>query len=158
MTRSVTWTSPTSCNHSARSVEQTLLVVGSYVRTQTAYERYLPISMAEKDKNLKCTQDGNIGIFRDYIRRVHFMRERTRRRRRRDFAPDLVAQQTGEAWVITPEIDHTKLTQKDGADYLIGFVGDRLATSPGRSDVPSLSMVARDGAGTVPFSPSRCAS
>ena len=78
--------------------------------------------MAEKDKDLKCSWDGDIATFPDYIRRVRLVFERTRRRRRKHLGPDLVAQLTGRAWVITQEIDHSLLTQKDGAHYLIRFL------------------------------------
>ena len=86
--------------------------------------------MAEREKDLKCAWDGDISTFQDYVRRVRLVFERTRRRRRKHLGPDLVAQLTGRAWVITQEIDHTKLTQRDGARYLIEFLEEKLARVP----------------------------
>ena len=86
--------------------------------------------MGDKDKDLRCGWDGDISTFPDYVRRVRLIFEKTRRRRRKHLGPDLVAQLTGRAWVITQEIDHTKLTQDDGARYLVDFLEEKLARVP----------------------------
>ena len=86
--------------------------------------------MGDKDKDFRCGWDGDISTFPDYVRRVRLIFEKTRRRRRKHLGPDLVAQLTGRAWVITQEIDHTKLTQPDGARYLVDFLEEKLARVP----------------------------
>ena len=87
-------------------------------------------TMAEKDERFRCAWDGDITTFQDYVRKVRLAFEKTRRRRRRLLGPDLVSQLTGRAWVITQEIDHGRLTQPDGARYLVEFLEDKLARVP----------------------------
>ena len=67
--------------------------------------------------------DGDIATFPDYVRKVRLAFEKTRRHRRRLLGPDLVGQLTGRAWVIT----HERLTQPDGAGYLMEFLEEKLA-------------------------------
>ena len=86
--------------------------------------------MSEKDRDLKCSWDGDITTFPDYVRRVRLAFEKTRRRRRKQLGPDLVSQLTGRAWVITQEIDHQRLVQADGARYLVDYLEERLARVP----------------------------
>ena len=62
--------------------------------------------------------------------------ERTARRKRRQIGPSVVAQLKDKAWTITQEIDHHKLTRRDGAVYLLEFLRDRL----GRSPVPDVGI------------------
>eukprot|EP00435_Cladocopium_sp_Y103_P026888 s2772_g6.t1 len=86
--------------------------------------------MSEKDTAVRCSWDGDISTFPDYVRRVRLVFEKTRRRRRKHLGPELVAQLTGKAWVITQEVDHARLTQKDGAKYLIEFLEMKLGRIP----------------------------
>ena len=87
-------------------------------------------NMAEKEKEVRCSWDGDISTFQDYVRRVRLAYERTRRRRRRHLGPELVSQLTGRAWTITQEIDHQKLVRDDGAKYLVEYLEERLARVP----------------------------
>ena len=66
--------------------------------------------------------------------------EKTRRRRRKLLGPELVTLLSGRAWVITQEIDHLRLTQSDGAHYLIKFLEEKL----GRTPVPAAGSYAEE--------------
>eukprot|EP00435_Cladocopium_sp_Y103_P048288 s2970_g14.t1 len=86
--------------------------------------------MSEKDATVKCSWDGDISTFPAYVRKVRVVFEKTRRRRRKHLGPELVAQLTGKAWTITQEVDHARLTAKDGARYLIEFLETKLGRIP----------------------------
>ena len=86
--------------------------------------------MAEKEKDLRCSWDGDLATFPDYVRRVRLAFEKTRRRKRKHLGPELVGQLSGRAWTITQEIDHQRLVQNDGAKYLVEYLEDRLARVP----------------------------
>ena len=123
-------------NHSVR-LEVSLVACGAGLPAD-------PLSsiMADKERDMmsRCTWDGDIHTFQDYIRRVRLMYEKTRRRRRKLLGPELVTQLSGRAWVITQEIDHLRLTQSDGAHYLIKFLEEKL----GRTPVPAAGSYAEE--------------
>ena len=99
--------------------------------------------MADREKDgvtYKCAWDGDIHTFQDYIRRVRLAFERTRRRRRRQLGAELVSQLSGRAWIITQEIDHSRLIQEDGAQYLIEYLEMKL----GRTPVPAAGTFAEE--------------
>ena len=99
--------------------------------------------MGDREKDgvtYKCAWDGDIHTFQDYIRRVRLAFERTRRRRRRQLGAELVSQLSGRAWIITQEIDHSRLIQEDGAQYLIEYLEMKL----GRTPVPAAGTFAEE--------------
>ena len=71
--------------------------------------------MAEKDKEPRCSRDGDLATFPDYIRRVRLAFEKNRCRKRKHLGLELVGQLIGR---ITQEIDHQRLVHNDGAKYL----------------------------------------
>ena len=85
---------------------------------------------------VQCSWDGDPAGWSDFVRRVRLLYERTARRKRRQIGPSVVAQLKDKAWTITQEIDHHKLTRRDGAVYLLEFLRDRL----GRSPVPDIGI------------------
>ena len=85
---------------------------------------------------VQCSWDGDPAGWSDFVRRVRLLYERTARRKRRQIGPSVVAQLKDKAWIITQEIDHHKLTRRDGAVYLLEFLRDRL----GRSPVPDIGI------------------
>ncbi|CAE7230659.1 RE1 [Symbiodinium necroappetens] len=85
---------------------------------------------------VQCSWDGDPAGWFDFVRRVRLLYERTARRKRRQIGPSVVAQLKDKAWTITQEIDHHKLTRRDGAVYLLEFLRDRL----GRSPVPDVGI------------------
>ena len=90
----------------------------------------IPMDMAEKETSFRCTWDGDISTFPDYVRKVRLLFEKTRRRKRKHLRPELVAQLTGKAWTITQEVNHERLTSRDGAKYLVEFLEAKLARIP----------------------------
>lgn len=99
--------------------------------------------MADREKEgvtYKCAWDGDPHTFQDYIRRVRLAFERTRKKRRRQLGPELVSQLTGRAWIITQEVDHSRLIQEDGAQYLIEYLEMKL----GRTPVPAAGTFAEE--------------
>ena len=100
-------------------------------------------AMADREKEgvtYKCAWDGDPHTFQDYIRRVRLAFERTRKKRRRQLGPELVSQLTGRAWIITQEVDHSRLIQEDGAQYLIEYLEMKL----GRTPVPAAGTFAEE--------------
>ena len=87
------------------------------------------MDLKEKDK-WRCTWNGEISSFPDYVRRVRLVFAKTRKRHRKHLGPELVSQLTGRAWVVTQEIDHGRLVKDDGARYLVEYLEERLARVP----------------------------
>ena len=85
---------------------------------------------------VQCSWDGDPAGWSDFVRRVRLLYERAARRKRRQLGPSVVAQLKDKAWTITQEIDHHKLTRRDGAVYLLEFLRDRR----GRSPVPDIGI------------------
>ena len=85
---------------------------------------------------VQCAWNGDPAGWTDFVRRVRLLYERTARRKRRQIGPSVVAQLTDKAWTVTQEIDHHKLTRREGAVYLLEFLRDRL----GRSPVPDVGI------------------
>ena len=86
--------------------------------------------MSEKEGGVKCAWDGDPSTWQDYVRRVRLTFEKTRSRKRRYLGPELVSQLSGRAWVVTQEIDHSRLVQHDGARFLIEYLEQRLGRVP----------------------------
>ena len=84
----------------------------------------------EKDRSWKCSWDGDVSTFQDYVRRVRLAFSRTKKKHRKHLAAELVGQLTGRAWTVTQEISHERLVKDDGAKYLVLFLEERLARIP----------------------------
>ena len=83
-----------------------------------------------KGLQVRCAWDGDPSTWVDYIRRVRLTYEKTRHRKRKYLGPELAAQLTGRAWVVTQEIDHRRLVANDGARFLVEFLEERLGRVP----------------------------
>ena len=93
-----------------------------------------------KGQHVKCAWDGDPSTWVDYIRKVRLTYERTRHRKRKYLGPELAAQLTGRARVVTQEIGHRRLVANDGARFLIEFLEKRL----GRVPVPDVGTKAEE--------------
>ena len=82
-----------------------------------------------KGQAVRCAWDGDLSTWVDYIRKVRLTYERTRHRKRKYLGPELAAQLTGRAWVVTQEVDHRRLIPKMGR-FLINFLEERLGRVP----------------------------
>ena len=78
----------------------------------------------------RCSWDGDSAGWTDFVRRVRLLYEKTPRKKRRQFGPSIVAQLRDRAWTITQDVNHQKLTRRDGSVYLLEFLRDRLGRSP----------------------------
>ena len=78
----------------------------------------------------RCSWDGDPAGWTDFVRRVRLLYEKTPRKKRRQLGPSIVAQLRDRAWTITQDVNHQKLTRRDGSVYLLEFLRDRLGRSP----------------------------
>ena len=85
---------------------------------------------AKDEKLFRCSWNGDVSTFQDYVRRVRLAFSRTKKKHRKHLAADLVSQLTGRAWTITQEISHERLVKEDGAKYLVQFLESHLARVP----------------------------
>ncbi|OLP80479.1 hypothetical protein AK812_SmicGene39106 [Symbiodinium microadriaticum] len=97
-----------------------LCVVTHYVRRQYGIE---------------CVWDGDAAAYPDFMRRVRLAFERTPRKKKHLLGPEVVAQLTGRAWVITQDLSHRLLVKRNGVIYLLEYVRDRLGRTRLRSKV-----------------------
>ena len=78
----------------------------------------------------KISWDGDLHGWPDFVRRVRWIFERTKRNRRHLLAPEIVANLTGRAWNITQDLDHRALVRRNGTIYLLEFLRERLGENP----------------------------
>eukprot|EP00439_Symbiodinium_sp_Y106_P078915 s1939_g17.t1 len=84
----------------------------------------------------RCSWDGDPSGWTDFVRRVRLLYEKTTRKKRRQLGPSLVSQLRDRAWTITQDINHQRLTRRDGCVYLLEFLRERL----GRSPIPDIGI------------------
>ena len=77
-------------------------------------------------KEVVVTWDGDPTTWGDYARKVRLQWEKTPDRKKKYLAPDLASRLTGRAWSVTPDLEHSKLSKKNGAKYLLKFLQSRL--------------------------------
>ena len=65
-----------------------------------------------------------------YVRKVRLQYEKTEPAKRCRLGPELVSRLTDKAWQATFEIDHARLSGKNGAKCMIGYLRDRLWRAP----------------------------
>ena len=75
---------------------------------------------------IECVWDGDAAAYPDFMRRVRLAFERTPRKKKHLLGPEVVAQLTGRAWVITQDLSHRLLVKRNGVIYLLEYVRDRL--------------------------------
>ena len=91
----------------------------------------------EHDASLAgCSWDGDPSGWTDFVRCVRLLYEKTPRRKRRQLGPSIVSRLRARAWTITQDVNHVKLTRRDGCVYLLEFLRDRL----GRSPIPDIGI------------------
>ena len=84
----------------------------------------------------RCSWDGDPSGWTDFVRRVRLLYEKTTRKKRRQLGPSIVSQLRDRAWTITQDINHQRLTRRDGCVYLLEFLRERL----GRSPIPDIGI------------------
>ena len=77
-------------------------------------------------KEVVVTWDGDPTTWGDYARKVRLQWEKTPDRKKKYLAPDLASRLTGRAWSVTPDLEHSKLSKKNGTKYLLKFLQSRL--------------------------------
>ena len=83
-----------------------------------------------------CSWDGDPSGWTDFVRCVRLLYEKTPRKKRRQLGPSIVSRLRARAWTITQDVNHAKLTRRDGCVYLLEFLRDRL----GRSPIPDIGI------------------
>ena len=64
------------------------------------------------------------------MRRVRLAFERTPRKKRHLLGPEVVAQLSGKAWIVTQDLDHRMLVRRNGVIYLLEYLHERLGRTP----------------------------
>ena len=82
--------------------------------------------MSEREARFSCAWDGDSNTWPDFVRKARLAFERTPRKKRHLIAPDILAQLTGRAWIVTQEVDHAQLVRRNGVIYLLQFLEARL--------------------------------
>ena len=82
------------------------------------------------DHRIRCGWDGDPATYPDFMRRVRLSFERTPRKKRHLLGPEVVAQLSGRAWIITQHLDHRRLVRRNGVIYLLEFLHERLGRTP----------------------------
>ena len=82
--------------------------------------------MSDREPKFACGWDGDSASWPDFVRKARLAFERTPRKRRHLLAPDIIAQLSGRAWIVTQEIDHSQVVRRDGIIYLLRFLETRL--------------------------------
>ena len=77
-------------------------------------------------KEVVVTWDGDPATWGDYARKVRLQWKKTPDRKKKYLAPDLASRLTGRAWSVTPDLEHAKLSKKNGTKYLLKFLQSRL--------------------------------
>ena len=72
------------------------------------------------------TWNGELNLWHDYARHVRLQWERTPKHKRKLLGPELASKLTAKAWSVTPDLDHHKLSKKNGCKYLLRFLQERL--------------------------------
>ncbi|CAE7778343.1 unnamed protein product [Symbiodinium microadriaticum] len=109
--------------------------------TEAVFASFLYSDKAKMDKEhdaslAGCSWDGDPSGWTDFVRCVRLLYEKTPRRKRRQLGPSIVSRLRARAWTITQDVNHVKLTRRDGCVYLLEFLRDRL----GRSPIPDIGI------------------
>ena len=91
------------------------------------------LSMArerDRDEPSVPSWDGEVSSWPEYSRRVRLSFAQTPVHKRYTVAPKLVLKLRGRAWEAAANIDHSRLTQNTGTQYLLQFLKDRLGRLP----------------------------
>ena len=86
--------------------------------SQTSRRAFDSVEMSDTRDLARVQWDGDPAGWQDYVRKARLAWERTRKRNRRHLGPELAAQLSGRAWMITQELD---LMQPNGARYLLEY-------------------------------------
>ncbi|CAE7373259.1 RE1 [Symbiodinium necroappetens] len=82
------------------------------------------------DNRIRCAWDGDPAAYPDFMRRVRLAFERTPRKKRHLLGPEVVAQLSGKAWIVTQDLDHRLLVRRNGVIYLLEYLHERLGRTP----------------------------
>ena len=77
-------------------------------------------------KEIVVSWDGEPSTWADYCRKVRLQYEKTPRKKRSLLGPELASRLTHKAWTVTAELDHYKLSKKNGVKYLLMFLKEKL--------------------------------
>ena len=88
----------------------------------------------DKDEPVVPSWDGEVSGWTDYTRRVKLCHAQTSEYKRHLLGPKLVLKLKGKAWEIAAMVDDEQLSSQSGAQYLLGFLRQRL----GRLPIPDL--------------------
>lgn len=82
-------------------------------------------------KDQVATWNGDPTTWLDYVKRVRLQYERTEHKKRHFLGAELASRLTGKAWdIVSAEISHSDLQQRDGPAYLLRFLEERLCKAP----------------------------
>ena len=77
-------------------------------------------------KEIVVSWDGEPSTWADYCRKVRLQYVKTPRKKRSLLGPELASRLTHKAWTVTAELDHYKLSKKNGVKYLLMFLKEKL--------------------------------
>jgi hypothetical protein len=87
-------------------------------------------SRDQREDQLVPSWDGEVHNWPEYARRVRLCWAQTPLHKRYTLAPRLVLRLKGKAWEAASTVNHSKLSQDNGTQYLLSYLKEKLGRLP----------------------------